>query len=362
MLHAVIMAGGAGTRFWPESRAALPKQLLSLVGGRTMIQSTVDRLAGSIPPERVLVVTNARLVETLQAQLPELPADSILGEPCKRDTAPCIGLAAFEVSRHDPDAIMAVMPSDHVIGPEAVFTAALGFAAQLVEHSPERIVTFGIMPTYPAESFGYIERGEPLPATKLAGPPVFAVKQFREKPKAAVAKEYLTSGNFYWNSGIFVWRARTILDALERHEPEMFGHLSRIAAARDRSRLRPGAGARVYGHSRHLDRLCRDGAGAGRRGGRGAVRLGRRRQLASHWPAQPDRRPRAIRSRGATWVSTPAARIVRTSDDHLVVTLGLEDCIVVHTPDATLVANKHDEESIRKLVKLIEERGWQQYL
>src|SRR5215469_7353094 len=144
MLHAIIMAGGSGTRFWPESRDLRPKQLLKFAGERSMIQATVDRLSGLVPSERVLIATNAKLAEVVASQLPELPAVSILGEPCKRDTAPCIGLAALIVSRHDAEATMAVMPSDHVIGPDSAFQQAIEFAAALVDESPGRIVTFGI--------------------------------------------------------------------------------------------------------------------------------------------------------------------------------------------------------------------------
>ena len=164
MLYAVIMAGGSGTRFWPESRAERPKQLLDLAGERTMIQSTVDRLDGLVPSDRVLIATSARLADAMRDQLPELPAHMILGEPCKRDTAPCIGLAAIYLGRDHPDAVMAVMPADHVIRPTERFQAAIAQAVALVDAAPERIVTFGIKPTYPAESFGYIQRGDALDA------------------------------------------------------------------------------------------------------------------------------------------------------------------------------------------------------
>src|SRR4051812_23980301 len=190
MLHAVIMAGGTGTRFWPASRNDAPKQLLQLVGGQTMLRQTVDRLGDLTPKDRQLIVTNKRLVETIQRQLPELPAAAIVGEPCKRDTAPCVGLAALLVSRTDPDATMAVMPADHVIRPAEKFQAAIRQAVSLVDSSPGRIVTFGIKPTYPAEIFGYIHRGERLerPASDAA---TFKVKQFKEKPDAATAKKYV---------------------------------------------------------------------------------------------------------------------------------------------------------------------------
>src|SRR3954471_23400613 len=160
MLHAVIMAGGTGTRFWPASRNDAPKQLLQLVGAQTMLRQTVDRLGNLAPKNRQLIVTNKRLVETIRGQLPELPAAAVVGEPCKRDTAPCIGLAALLVSRDDPDATMVVMPADHVIRPAEVFQAAIRQAVEMVEASPGRIVTFGIKPSYPAEIFGYIHRGE----------------------------------------------------------------------------------------------------------------------------------------------------------------------------------------------------------
>ena len=229
MLHAIVMAGGTGTRFWPASRNDAPKQLLQLVGEQTMLRQTVDRLGDLAPKDRQLIVTNKRLVETIRTQLPELPASAIVGEPCKRDTAPCVGLAALLVSRDDPDATMVVMPADHVIRPAEKFQAAIRQAVALVDASPGRIVTFGIKPTYPAEVFGYIHRGKPLAPSHPA--PAYAVQQFKEKPDAATAKKYLDSGEYYWNGGIFVWRARTILDALRERQPAMLGHLEAILKA-----------------------------------------------------------------------------------------------------------------------------------
>src|SRR3954469_9097617 len=146
MLHAIIMAGGTGTRFWPASRNDTPKQLLQLVGNQTMLRQTVDRLGDLAPKERRLIVTNRRLVGTIREQLPELPAAAIVGEPCKRDTAPCIGLSALLVSQNDSNATMVVMPADHVIRPAEQFQAAIRHAADMVEESPGRIVTFGIKP------------------------------------------------------------------------------------------------------------------------------------------------------------------------------------------------------------------------
>jgi mannose-1-phosphate guanylyltransferase len=359
------MAGGSGTRFWPESRDLRPKQLLRFSGDRSMIQATVDRLQGLVPPERILIATNAKLAAIIGEQLSELPPDAILGEPCKRDTAPCIGLAALIVSRHDPEATMAVMPSDHVIGPDAAFQQAIEFAAALVDESPGRIVTYGIKPAYPAEIFGYVERGEPLSSgattrfKSLAA--AYQVLQFREKPKAEVAKEYVASGNFYWNSGIFVWRAATILQALRQHQPEMFAHLQRISEAfgtPDYTAVLQREFAAIRGVS--IDYAVMEHAKDV-----AVIEAPYRWDDVGSWQALA--RLHGSDENGNTIIGKhlgvhTSGTIVRGPADHLIVTLGLKDCVVVHTPDATLVANKHDEESIRQVVKLLQEKGWTEYL
>jgi mannose-1-phosphate guanylyltransferase len=372
MLHAVIMAGGSGTRFWPESRSAWPKQLLPLSGTRSLIQDTVDRLTTLVPPERVLIVTAARLVDAVRHQLPELPKSAILGEPCRRDTAPCIGMAAFQIIRDDPDATLVVMPADHAIMPAQALRDAIRFAADLVDSSPERIVTFGIKPTFAAESFGYIERGKPIaPAVRAAaqGPTaggvdckVFEVARFREKPPAAVAREYLASGNFYWNAGIFVWRAKTILAALERHQPELFGRLRTIAEAQGRSDFqktfeREFAAIRGISIDYAVMEHARDVA---------VVEAPFTWDDVGSWQAMA--RLRGVDADGNTIAAerhvavNTTGTIIRSTDNHLIATVGLKDTIVVHTPDATLVASRHDEEAIRRVVKQLEERGWTDFL
>lgn len=360
MLHAIIMAGGSGTRFWPASRGDTPKQLLQLVGEQTMLRQTLDRLGELVPSARRMVVTNERLVAAVQKQLPELAAAAIVGEPCKRDTAPCIGLAALLVSRDDPNATMAVMPADHVIRPAEKFQAAIQQAAALVDASPSRIVTFGIRPTYPAEIFGYIHRGASLPQAP-GGAPTYQVKQFREKPDAATAKKYVESGDYYWNSGIFVWRAATILDALRQRQPEMLGHLEAIVAAwdakerkavfeREFTAIKPiSVDYAVMEHANDVTVIEAPYEWDDLGGWQSLSRL-----------AGTDANGNTILGRHVG-VST-SGTIVRTDDNHLVVTLGLKDCIVVHTPNATLVANKHDEEQIRQVVKELENRGWTDYL
>lgn len=367
MLHAVIMAGGAGTRFWPESRANIPKQLLGMLDDRTMIQATVDRLGDLVPPERVRVATTARLADRIAEQLPQLPRGAILVEPCKRDTAPCIGLAAMHVIRDDPEATMAVMPSDQVIAPDDSFREAIRFAAALVDESPRRLVTFGIRPGYPAESFGYIERGDALESAAVEAaedpPPVYRVEKFHEKPKAEAARRYLESGRFFWNSGIFLWKARTILDELAQRQPDMYGHLEEIASA--------------IGTPGYEEVLVREFAAVEGTSIDYAV-MERAREVVvveapfdwddvGSWRAlerlrQADAEGNVVAALRHVAIDT-SGTIIRCRDPkHVVVTVGVKDLIVIVTPDATLVAHKDHEESIRQVTRKLEELGWGEYL
>jgi mannose-1-phosphate guanylyltransferase len=361
MLHAVIMAGGFGTRFWPLSRTKSPKQLLDLTGGRTMIQATADRLGDLVPPERTLVVTNRQLVDPIREQLASLPAENIVGEPCKRDTAPCVALAAHLVSHDDPDAVMAVMPADHLISPPEKFREAISAAVALVEGDPERIVTFGIKPIFPAETFGYIERGEPLADNTPAGIAAFRVARFREKPNRETAEQFLAAGNFYWNSGIFVWKAKTILDALAKHEPEMAKRLSTIRQAighPDYPHVLDREFTAVQGKSIDYAVMERHSKVAVIEAPFAWDDVGSWQSLARTLGSDADGNTIVGKHLGIRTSGT----IVRTAGDHLVATLGLKDLIVVHTADATLVANRHDEEAIRELVKELEKRGWKELL
>lgn len=363
MLHAVIMAGGSGTRFWPASRSLRPKQLLALAGQQTMLQSTVTRLDGLMPRERIWIATGKPLADPIAEQLPEVPRGNILVEPCKRDTAACIGLAALALLQKDPEAVMAVMPSDHVIAEPGSFQQALLAADELVRERPERFVTFGIKPTYPAESFGYIERGEALenhwPAAQ--GLNLYRVAKFREKPAATVAREYVESGRFYWNSGIFVWSARTILASLNHHQPELARRLQAIQAAwgeRDFPTILDREFSAIRGIS--IDYAVMEHA-------RDVVVIeapftwddvGSWQAIARLESSDADGNTVRAKHLGINTSGT----IVRSDDDHLIVTLGLRDCIVVRTKDATLIARKQDEESIRQVVKALEEKEWKEYL
>jgi mannose-1-phosphate guanylyltransferase len=366
MLNAVIMAGGAGTRFWPESRTTHPKQLLGMVGGRTMIQATAARLGELVPPERTYVATTEVLAEKIAGQLPHLAPGAMIVEPCKRDTGPCIGLAAATILRKNPDAVMAVMPSDHVIGPDESFQEALRFATSLVEEEPSRLVTFGIRPTYPAETFGYIERAERLtsPAANADNAPAaFEVKKFHEKPKAAVANEYVEAGNFYWNSGIFVWRADTILKAIGQFQPKMIDHLNRIADAAGT----PEAEDVLRHEFGQIEPISIDLGVMEHVSGVVVIEAPFDWDDVGSWRAlerlrEPNAEGNVVDAQRHLGLNTSGSIIRAQQPNHLVVTMGVRDLIVITTPDATLVADKNDEESIRQVTRELKARGWEEYL
>lgn len=357
MLHAVIMAGGSGTRFWPQSRSKMPKQLLKLAGDRTMIQQTLDRCDGMVDPANAWVVTNTVQVEPTQEQLPELPASNVLVEPMARNTAPCIGLAAIHALKQDPDAIMFITPADHVISPQDVFQAAAKKAVSVVEADPERLVLFGITPAFPATGYGYIERGEAFKAVDGS----FDVKSFREKPELKLAEQYVASGDFYWNCGIFCWKAATILEQLKQVEPDMHERLQRIMQAIGTDNY----DAVLADEFPQMNSISIDYAVLERASGATVIEAPYTWDDVGSWLAVPRL---AGEDENGNTIDGPFAGIdtknciVRTTDDHLVATLGVDDLIIVHTEDATLVARKEDSERIKDLLEEIKRQGMEDRL
>jgi len=368
MLHAVIMAGGAGTRFWPASRTALPKQLLRLGGERTLIQATLDRLGDLVPAERTLVVTNQQLVSLVREQLPQLPAAAVVGEPCKRDTAPCVALAAALALRTDPAAVQVVMPADHVIQTDRDFQRAIQHAVNLVAAGPQRIVTFGIRPSYPATTFGYIQldRQRPIAAAQQESGDsegslkTYAVEKFREKPAVELAQDFVESGEFLWNSGIFVWRADTVLRAIGKYAPEIMEPIQRIAAAADRDfeNVLQAEFPRIEGRSidyavmEHYPEVVVVEAPFG------WDDVGTWNSLSRLIPA--DEAGHNVVGRHVSIDSSQC--VIQATPGHLVVTVGVSQLIVVQTPDATLVASRGSEEQLRQVVPALQDRGWLEYL
>ncbi|HIK93733.1 MAG TPA: mannose-1-phosphate guanyltransferase [Planctomycetes bacterium] len=357
MLHAVIMAGGSGTRFWPQSREKMPKQLLQLSSDRTMIQQTIDRCDGLIEPDHSWIVTNAiQVVETCN-QLPEIPSENVLVEPLARNTAPCVGLAAIHALHRDPDATMLIMPADHVISTAEDFQNAVQQAAAVVEAQPERLVMFGITPAFPATGFGYVERGSALPDVGRA----FEVVAFHEKPQLQTAEDYVASGRFYWNCGIFCWKAQTILNQLQQHENDTYLRLQRIARS-----IGEDSYAQVLGEEFPLmNSISIDCAVLERATGATIIEAPFSWDDVGSWLAVPrlaDQDDSGNTIDGAFVGIDTNDCIVRTSENHLVATLGVSDLIIVQTADATLVAHKRDSERIKELLAQLKEQGRSNYL
>ncbi len=230
-VYAVIMAGGVGARFWPRSREKTPKQLLEIFGKETMIINTVNRLHSVIDPQNILIVTNKVQKAQIIKQLPYLPADNIIVEPIGRNTAPCIGLAALFIRRNDPDAVMVALPADHVIEDVGEFHRILRLAIW-VAYESGKLITVGIHPTHPETGYGYIQyKDVDTGKNPYFSRGIYTVKTFAEKPNEETARKFLESGEFAWNSGMFIWRVDTILKEIQRSLPEMYEELNKIDAS-----------------------------------------------------------------------------------------------------------------------------------
>ncbi len=361
MLHAMIMAGGGGTRFWPRSRQKRPKQFLVFGGsdGRTLLQQACDRLEAQAPPDRLWVITGAAYIEETARQLPQLPVSRIVGEPFGRDTAACIGLGAALVARSDADATMIVTPADHVIEPVQEFRRAVHVAEQTIAENPAALVTFGIPPTFPSTGYGYIHRG-PLQATRQ-GVPVYRSLEFKEKPDFDTAQRYVTSGEFYWNSGIFVWKAATILKHLRERQPGIFAAVQRIAESWDT----PQRDAVLRKEYDPVTKISIDKAVMESAKEVLVVQAPYRWDDVGSWLALERMRPQDAdhNTVAGEHCGVDTKRCVIVSDaGHLIATVGVEDLIIIQDGNATLVAHRDREGDVKKIVESLREKGQDRYL
>lgn len=353
MLYPVIMAGGAGTRFWPRSRRRLPKQLIRIFGQGTMIQQTVARIESGFPAERILIVTGRDQAEEMQRQLPKLSPEQIVAEPFGRDTAACIGLAALMVRRKDPDGTMAVLSADHVIEPPEAFNQCVKEAAALAEKH-HALIAFGVRPRGPSDLYGYIRRGAPLPGAAGA----YRIAEFTEKPTRDKAEQFLQTGEYYWNSGNFVWRAADILDAIRTFLPELHAGLSRIESALGTVI----EGATLEREYPRLPRISID-YGVMEKAPNAAVMearfewddVGSWESVARH--QKPDAQGNVLLADHAGLDT--ANCIVVGEPGHVIGTIGIENLIIVQTPDATLVCDRRKAAAVKALVELLRERGYE---
>lgn len=324
-----------------------------------MIQQAMDRCENLVTPQQMWVVTNTQQAEATTAQLSEIPSANILREPVARNTAPCIGLAAIHLLAQDPEAIMLLMPADHVISPVAEFEKSVQIASQLIEQDSEKLVLFGVVPSFPATGYGYIERGKRLSGGN--GNPIFEVAGFREKPNHDTAEEFVARGTFFWNCGIFVWKARTILDLIAKHEPQIYEQLDQLR--------------QFIGTPEYEDQLANlfpncssisiDYAILERTSNLAVVEALFSWDDVGSW--QSLQRLRGKDDSGTTVVGTHLGIdthdcIIYGQPNHLIATLGVDHLIIVNLDDATYVADKRDENAIKQLIELIRERGLEQFL
>ena len=358
-MYAVIMAGGEGTRLWPASREACPKQFLSLLGGKPLVVQTLERLKGLLPLERVLVLVNRKHEEVARRMLADLPPQNLIVEPRIRDTGPCIGLAAQIVRKRAGDETLVCLPADHVIHPAEALQECLRHAEACVQGDPEALYAIGIRPTYPSTGYGYLLRGETV--GQVDGEAVYEVASFHEKPSIALAEAYFDSGDYFWNSGIFFWRADTILEAMQRHLPEVHKGLEQIRGDLDTDRMVPAL-ARVFSG---LPRISID-YGVLEKADQVRVieghfawdDVGTWRVLRGHLTADED----ANVGQGQVLPMDSSGNILYAAADHLVAALGVRDLIIVATPDATLVATRDHAEKVRQLVARLKEKHLDRYL
>ena len=358
MNNAVIIAGGSGTRLWPMSTRLRPKQLLRFIDGRSLLEIAVGRLEGLVPHKRTYICTSASYGDQVAEALAQIPAENILGEPMGRDTANAIGFAAAILAKTDPDAAMAVLTADHIIEPQAAFQTCMQQAFDAVAHSPQTLVTFGIKPTHPATGYGYVHAGEPLAGL----PSARRALAFKEKPTQDVARQYLASGEYYWNSGMFVWKAATILAELKRNLPASYDGLMRISAAWGTPHY-AGVLAEVYPT---LQKISIDYAVMERAKNVAVIPMevhwldvGSWTSFAATLPADAA----GNKSAGCSFAALESSGVLAVSEDseHLIAAIGLKDVTIIHTPGATLVCASDKAEQIKQMVQHLQQRGDDRY-
>jgi len=348
--YAVIIAGGSGTRFWPLSRRENPKQLLTLFGGRSLLEQTVARVQPVIPPDRIYIFTSDLILKRVCQLLPRIPSDQIIGEPASRNTAPTLGVAAEEIARRDPEGLMVVLPSDHLIAKPAVFRRTLGTACR-VASMPGRSVVLGLKPTRPDTGFGYVRLGRR--EGKVGGHEVFQVESFTEKPTLAVARRYVASGRYLWNGGMFVWRASTLIENLERFQPEMASQVKQIAGA---GGIRSCAFRQLY---HKFQKISIDFALMEKIANIYAVPADIGWNDVGSWAVvyELSRKDseKNVRPRASLSLESNGNMVV--SPKRFVVTVGVRDLIVVETDDALLVCAREQSQDVGKAVQKLERLG-----
>ncbi len=342
--YCVIMCGGIGSRFWPYSRSSRPKQFIDFLGtGRSLLQMSYDRILDIVPPENVVILTNEQYASLVREQLPDLADDQILLEPARRNTAPCIAWAAYHIAARDPQASIIVAPSDHLITRERLFNESVLAGFEFVEGN-DALLTLGIKPTRPETGYGYIQVGQDVSGE------IRQVKTFTEKPRLELAQVFLDSGEFYWNSGIFLWKASSIINAMREHAPDIAGIFDR--------------GAGVFGTPGETDFIRENFPGCLSISIDFAVMEKARNVYVEcvdfgwsdlgTWSALYDNSPKNregnVTQNCSVLAYNSTGNIFAVKDDKLVVVDGLKDCIVADAGDVLLICPKSEEQRIKQMV------------
>jgi mannose-1-phosphate guanylyltransferase len=351
----VLMAGGGGTRLWPLSQPEEPKQCLPLLGGRSLFESTIDRLSGIVPPENIFVVSNRTLEPLLRAAATAIPAENFFCEPSPRNTAPAVAFALARLRTRFPKFVMACLPSDHFIADAEAFRRLVQAARTLAEK--EFLITLGIAPSGPVTGYGYIEQGEPLPA--VDGLPAFRVRRFTEKPDQIRAREMVRSGSFTWNSGMFFWRSDVIEAEFLRHQPDVgrtIALMTEVFERKDGNAELEKIWASMpnlsldYGILEKSDRVVVLPAR-----GLGWTDIGSWDALVELYRMHPDLRTDV--PKGHIDTGSKSVTIIRkTKDDRILATVGLEDVIIVETDQAILICRGGKSQDVRAITDLVQQR------
>jgi mannose-1-phosphate guanylyltransferase len=360
-LRGVILAGGVGTRFWPLSRQKSPKQFLPIISDRTMIEETVDRLLPAIPAANIYTIANQEQTQVMRDYIPALPEDNFLIEPQARNTAPCLVLATAIIYTQNPEAVVAVFPADHSIQKEKIFQQKLLAGAEMAART-ENLITFGIPPDFPSTGYGYI-RFDREAAETTEGENFFEVREFKEKPDAVTAREFLTAGHYYWNSGMFIWQARTFAQKLEECAPEYFSHWQNILEAL-RTEDRKAESDRIAEIYPEMPATSIDYALMEKargvlmgEGNFGWSDVGAWSSLSSFW--EKDDKGNAVRGDG---LILDAENNLVYNPDKLTALVGVKDLIVVETDDALLICPKDLDQKVKEIVAELKKRLKKEYL
>lgn len=348
-LYAIIMAGGVGSRFWPRSRKALPKQLLNIFGSETMIQGTVNRLQGIVPADNIFIITNVAQREEILIQLPQLPARNIIAEPIGKNTAPCLGLGASIIHKIEKDSVIINLAADHLISDLEKFRSDILSAAGYVEKN-QKLLTFGIRPTRPETGYGYVKKT----GRKLADTEIYSVEKFVEKPNLEKAKSYLESGEYFWNSGMFVWRADSILEEIKLYLPELSEQLKGVNSQPGQSEFeselqmlyeKANSISIDYGIMERSQRVCLkeadfDWSDVGSW------------ETVFEISAKSDENNAVM---GDVFVNSSSNSYIYSPDKFTAV-IGVEDLIIINTKDSLLVCNRKNSQDVKKVVDYLKEK------